>query len=250
MKKRFIFGIIAVFSPLLLIISGCTDWRNEHVTFYNEDFVYTYSDVIHTRRARKKGQYVAILALTDEGLQKDTIVVPEKIDGKPVVQLGVSGYIPYFVLAKGNNTKLYLPSSVVSAGEPYTTSSKKVFFNQKPSYEFIINHAKNKSKKVYVSKTVNEELISEYNDSITLVANVEFIVDNETYWIDDYDEESLIIVPENPVKEGYEFIGWYKEPECEIKWDFETDKVKGKTYDEENNLNINLTRLYAKWQKI
>lgn len=43
--------------------------------------------------------------------------------------------------------------------------------------------------------------------------------------------------PENPVKEGYYFAGWYKDIDCTEKWNFDTDIV------DEN------TVLYAKWSK-
>jgi len=48
---------------------------------------------------------------------------------------------------------------------------------------------------------------------------------------------SLIEEPEAPEKEGYKFVGWYKEPEYINEWDFEADRV-----------TLNLT-LYAKWIK-
>ena len=41
--------------------------------------------------------------------------------------------------------------------------------------------------------------------------------------------------PEEPTKAGYDFIGWYKEPEFTTAWNFASDKIK------EN------TTLYAKW---
>ena len=41
--------------------------------------------------------------------------------------------------------------------------------------------------------------------------------------------------PEEPVKPGAVFAGWYRDPQCTDRWDFETDKVT------EN------TTLYAKW---
>jgi len=47
---------------------------------------------------------------------------------------------------------------------------------------------------------------------------------------------SKVEQPEEPVKEGYTFAGWYKEPECINAWDFETDVVTD-----------NIT-LYAKWE--
>lgn len=44
--------------------------------------------------------------------------------------------------------------------------------------------------------------------------------------------------PENPIRPGYSFSGWYKEEGCQNKWDFETDTV---TED---------MTLYAKWLEV
>ncbi len=44
--------------------------------------------------------------------------------------------------------------------------------------------------------------------------------------------------PEDPVKEGYDFTGWYKDPAYTQPWDFENDKVRDSI------------SLYAKWAKI
>lgn len=48
-------------------------------------------------------------------------------------------------------------------------------------------------------------------------------------------ELTLINEPEVPTKDGYEFGGWYREPSCVSKWDFEVDLV------------ISDMILYAKW---
>ncbi len=51
-------------------------------------------------------------------------------------------------------------------------------------------------------------------------------------------KDGLISKPEDPVLEGFAFIGWYKEESCTNLWDFENDKV-----------TQNVT-LYAKWQEL
>lgn len=51
-------------------------------------------------------------------------------------------------------------------------------------------------------------------------------------------KNSLIKKPINPEKEEYNFVGWYKDEELTILWDFEIDVVTS-----------NLT-LYAKWEEI
>ena len=43
--------------------------------------------------------------------------------------------------------------------------------------------------------------------------------------------------PETPVREGYNFAGWYKDQELSRQWDFATDTVSGDTI------------LYAKWEE-
>ncbi len=48
-------------------------------------------------------------------------------------------------------------------------------------------------------------------------------------------EHGLLEKPEDPVRDRYEFQGWYLEEECKVAWDFANDRVGG-------NL-----RLFAKW---
>ncbi len=49
--------------------------------------------------------------------------------------------------------------------------------------------------------------------------------------------DTLIQEPTEPTKEGYTFVGWYKEAACQNKWDFATEKMPA-----------NAVTLYAKWE--
>ena len=72
-----------------------------------------------------------------------------------------------------------------------------------------------------------------------------FAVDNYSYGgqIDEYWDM--------PLRDGFTFMGWYKEPKCKNKWDFENDKLPAVEYDEEGNPTEFIeTKLYAGWQKI
>ena len=48
-------------------------------------------------------------------------------------------------------------------------------------------------------------------------------------------KESLLTKPDDPIRERYEFQGWYLETACETAWDFANDRV------------VSNLRLYAKW---
>lgn len=47
----------------------------------------------------------------------------------------------------------------------------------------------------------------------------------------------LLVLPEQPVREGYVFTGWYKDSGCYEPWDLEKDTVQTDTV------------LYAGWEK-
>lgn len=74
---------------------------------------------------------------------------------------------------------------------------------------------------------------------------------NGIYWVDNYDYGDYVeYIPDNPLREGYTFGGWYKDAECKTKWDFEKDKLPEATYDEDGYVTDFVeTKLYAKWIK-
>jgi uncharacterized repeat protein (TIGR02543 family) len=78
-------------------------------------------------------------------------------------------------------------------------------------------------------------------DSIQ-IANLTYMIDNEVYWIDDYEEGEKIIFPIEPTKEGYIFDGWYKEIEGKTEWQEDVD-----TYSKPED--VQTVNLYAKWIK-
>lgn len=76
------------------------------------------------------------------------------------------------------------------------------------------------------------------------------------FFVDDVDGKTISVIPPDPCREGYKFMGWYKEKERINKWNFENDVVPKKKYDE-NGKYIYMeddkytgTILYAKWEEI
>ena len=70
------------------------------------------------------------------------------------------------------------------------------------------------------------------------------------YWIDNCEYgETIEYIPEQPIRDGCTFDGWYKEPECINEWNFETDTLPQTKRDEEGKELYQETKLYAKWIK-
>lgn len=72
------------------------------------------------------------------------------------------------------------------------------------------------------------------------VYTVKFVSNSEeeyVYQIQEVKEGNLISRPSVPSKNGYVFIGWYKDPECTEIWNFE------------NDIATSSITLYAKWEK-
>ena len=102
----------------------------------------------------------------------------------------------------------------------------------------------------------SEEMAEDSFEAYVQIANTAYFFNyeeapNEGYFfINNFEYGGLIEdTPYKPIREGYEFAGWYKEPECVNKWDFEKDRLHEEKYDEEGNFVFEELNLYAKWVK-
>ena len=199
----------------------------------------------------------AILKLSEEGESKKVVVVPEYLDGYKVYGLyDLLSTIHNGRIYSDNLEKLYINfefkiefRSLVTVDKLFTLNPSYIFTNQIGTSEF----------RTFVPISININSLDLYEHGYLNAANVTYYSnygDNDIYWIDDYENEELITyIPEEPKREGYTFDGWYKEVECINKWDFESDKVPGKTYYEDrhtkyyamDNYEYIETKLYAKW---
>ncbi|MDE7087622.1 MAG: hypothetical protein K2O67_05470 [Clostridia bacterium] len=225
------------------------EWEGESMK--QGDFVYGYiNNDLGSYWLYKEGKNVTVFGLTKEGKQKETLIIPDEIDGKPVVQIGRTAIGPAnyvkLRLDGGKYTRVYLPSSFMFIGAEDCISSRAwVFLVGRPNKE-LFNY-ENDKQRIYVSKTVYDEY-KEYDEyDLLRIADVEYYSGEELYWLDNcsWSEPSSIIEPPIPVKEGYNFLGWVEENN-ETLWNFEIDKLDLTSVDEEGNHPT--AKLFAKWE--
>lgn len=265
MKKMFsflmVFVICASFS-----LAGCItpkpktyvhgDWE----VIYNEDGTCTIYD------------------FSEEGKQKEVLVFPEEVAGREVIGTYYvhSGYYTNGHWMKSKKLKKlfftkhicldYLSIEMANMG--------KIIINYDATDFLTYEHFQQRKTGCYITDAFmgqRNSFFKKVNDiplrsSYAFYANTVFYYNynsaqmEEMYWVDDYDEELITYIPNNPVREGYEFVGWYKEPECITKWDFETDIVPKKEYGGSREDYFNYsdylqkeyvykeTKLFAKWE--
>ena len=125
---------------------------------------------------------------------------------------------------------------------------EKIEFNKKNGYAFLDEYS---SRNIYTA-----EAIEFGRGKFTKKANVLYVYNyvntysDEYYWIDNYKYgEKIEYIPEQPLRDGYTFEGWYKEEECINRWNFATDSLPSEQLDNDGNVVYQETKLYAKWIK-
>ena len=286
MKKRSI-AIIIILSVLifnLLGLTGCLldvllDIKiNKPKNTYEEygDFLY---EVVYCDENGISGvteevavrSAIRICGLSEAGMQKESVAIPEYIEGLKVEELGKS---IEFLGTRGE----WQENSILRKVYICHDVNINAVFSKCNNLECIII-LRNYMDECYTYKPVyltshnydsEKDIISAYINSYgdSHFANVSYFYNYENapndnyYWIDDYEYgEKIEFVPPVPTRDGYTFGGWYKESECINAWDFGEDTLPEVKYtdvipyhqlrnDEKKNTDYRIyqeTKLYAKW---
>ena len=243
--KRFI--IISLFMMCFCcVLSGCSSDPLERSEY--GDYLYRV-----TNDSMRK-HCITIMELSEQGKQKETIVFPTEINGVLVKAFGDEfGFRIEGRIESENLKNVYMHSQI----ERFINED---MFNRVKYYELYSGFSEDMSRyfdfydTVYLSKEDNTWLNKLESDHEVFekvrYANVIYYYnyDNKTtFFVDDCDGTVVNVIPPNPYRKGYEFLGWYKEPECINKWDFENDIVPSKEYDENGQYILKEIKLYAKW---
>ena len=217
---------------------------------------------------------VSLVGLTKSGQSKEILIIPKNIKGKEVIKM----YYKRGWLAISGGTDYYLKS----------TNLKKVFVMGENFWQqYSTFHAPNLDKVIrmpidymdlnfplnsgyatfyyipYSKKYSYIDKIGTHKSSqfanISYMQNYEGSEQNNEgyYWVDHENYGNTISPPPTPNRSGYTFDGWYKEPSCLNKWDFEVDRLPEEIIEEIKNDKDEMierpiyqnTYLYAKWTK-
>lgn len=207
-----------------------------------------------------------IMGLSAEGKKQETLVIPTTIDKYEVVSLGDNNG---FQGKEGNIyidtlKNVYITDHIDYIGnEQFFNFNNSEYDNYQNSvfignvnvneYDYLWYNIFRNFDNIYLAKETSE--IEFYSEKLIknkcIYANVIYDLnygESNIFMVDDCDGTIVSILPPNPIREGYEFLGWYKEPECINKWDFENDIVPAKEYDETGEYIFKETKLYAKWE--
>lgn len=234
MKRKIVMLFLIILTiPLLFILAACPNIKTS-----------TCGDFSYTIIKKNKEKMAAIVCLSKEGLEKEVIIIPEYLDGYKVYGLYDRGISTQRGRIHSTNLdRLYILSDIKLQRR---VCSRKIFY----LFSWTKTYLGNGFTEEYYSSTVNLDDYEKVWDHNVFNANVTYYNnygDNDIYWIDDYDNELITYIPENPTRDNYTFDGWYKDAECTISWKFENDIVPSKEYDSDNNYVYKETKLYAKW---
>lgn len=197
--------------------------------------------------------WVEIVNLTDKGKQQEFLILPLEIDGVPVIAISNSTAFGHKE-TQWNSNKL----EKIYVLKHYDVLYDSNVFDGCINLSKIISPYMNSglptppTAKMYQPRIPHENRYADVEGAAP--ANVSFLwnfedAENEGYyWIDDLDYgEKITLIPDEPIRKGYRFTGWYKEPECINLWDFSSDTTPVEQFDDDGNLIYQETCLYAGW---
>ena len=251
--------IVAALSGAFVALWNCSPVEDD----IQESGYFRYITVDESATDDPNELVVAIVGFTDEGQKQEAIDIPREIDGMPVKYIGYvdSGPIvlmgvPYYRLENSSLKKLYIHDNIDTIVTEAFFDMHDIEIMMCSNTNSVIFDGLKPTDKVYVYKTLYEsEGLSESERyrpaNIAFMNNYSDEVNGGYYRLDNIGEGETILEPPAPEREGYEFGGWYTEPECVTAWDFESDTLpEEQTTTNENGEKETVyqeTILYAKW---
>ena len=261
--KRILAGLMCMM--IALSLCDCTHQKEDGEYYMgfkireDVDFRYLLFDEVCPTCKSVDHPHVAIWDLTETGKEKEILIIPKTINGYEVRHLGLESFPIWVTYQLGeirsvNVRRIYLLKPVEcfadlsffhyfysnEDGEKHsiTPNLERIIFN------YITDGGEYGGGYVTYDKFLNSNKIIERE-------NVSYWIGEEKpYWIDDFEYgEKITYIPEEPKRDGFEFVGWFKEEDCLNEWNFETDTLPKAQKMEDGEDFYAETKLYANWIK-
>ena len=204
----------------------------EKVDIYDSDyFQYAFLSELNPKWDQNDDS-IAIVGLTKLGEEQEVLHVPQKIDGHSVKKVGVERfyylsygvekvYKYYPINFTKKIKKLFVYDNVISIDSVSNAGECDLMMASVNIYKYSMIYA---FQNMYVYGSVVDKF--KLNVTRTKAANVVFmnnypgIIDSGYYGLDYTYAGHRIEKLLDPELEGYQFAGWFTEPECINEWDF------------------------------
>lgn len=255
--------LIVICFILVMLCSSCDASQYKKEQFEDDFLKY---EVIKKKTLGSKYECY-ITGLTDLGKSQTHLILAEYYNDYQVLGIGyqdLSWLAPMQHIGSfetENLERMYL--NLVPKGDPikwvnvddfsipnayiviWKTGFQTLYINNHNGYIYGYN---------FYLKEIVAPSTDEYNSKI---ANVSYMYNYDNspnegyYWVDNYTNGLIEFIPPTPIREGYEFKGWYKEPECLNAWDFGEDILGDDILiGSQQILEYTGTYLYAKWSAL
>lgn len=237
---------LSVIGMIAVILVGCLPeepWDFPDAIIEG-DWVYEKIEILDADgNVEKEG--ARIIGPTKAAREHERLVIPIEIGGLPVLELGK--VVPKYMAFEADRfetiktTKILIPWQIAEINTSAFGTQSEI----KPKIIYINAQASDiMGKGIYDRKNFLENgfrisVGKFYCQGANIIFNYNFeeAPNSGIYWADDNEIDELIIMPDEPTRDGFDFGGWYTESECINKFDA---AVKG-----EEDIN-----LFAKWMKI
>ena len=232
--KKYLMLLLTIL--LILGLSAC-----QGLEISEGDFIY-----------QRSGSMLSITGLTEEGQTKTHLIFPNQHEDR-YVQLGsqILMWITEGRIESDQAKRIYNLNEI----KPVIELSHEGLPNLEKIFLFYLNELPADFDGSDHFQGIFGSAANQYfyaNDKMSFYANVSYLYHYDDapnkgyYWIDDYDDELISFIPEDPTRDGYSFGGWYKDELCTMKWNFDLDRIPEKIYLGDQYQFVE-TKLYAKW---
>ncbi len=223
------------------------------------DFVYVLSD--------HSDLYYNVVGISEEGKEKKELVIPSEINGIPVTNIGYSFHLYWEPICnfESENLEILYFSVLLEINAPQVFKNcpnfkrsiclEKVNFNGEfKDLPNCVNQEieKNGEYFPYTCYIYGDRIVKEwFEGEIYRPGNVVYFLNEQEdiYYIDFCENITSDNLPKDPKRDGYKFMGWYKEPECINEWDIKVD-VLPEIKKIGDIIEYEVVNLYAKWEEI